>query len=51
MRPLRIANLKSRNNNINNGFSNLKNKNDNFLIPLIHIDDSKIVNDIISNYK
>ena len=50
MRPLRIANLKSRNNNIV-GFSNLESKNNNFLIPLIHIDDSKFVNDIISNYK
>ena len=51
VRPLRIANLKSRNNNNIYGLSNLKNKNNNYLIPLIHIDDSKFVNDIISNYK
>ena len=50
IRPLRISNLKSRNNNNINGFSNLKNRND-YLIPLIRIDDSKFINDIISNYK
>lgn len=49
IRPLRIANLKSRNKKTN-VLPVLKNESDKCQIPLICMDDSKFLNEIMSNY-